>query len=340
MPRSPPRAGSESSQSVVLNNSNTQYPVIAKVCRLLGWSTTVEATAAVAAAEEMGLGGEVTSTHPTSPRDAASEWFVYWSDSGLGIDKLIRTARSYQKINHFAGMVQIYRKSHLARSMIRMQRISAAEYDFFPRTWILPFEASDAAKYLETGRDRCIIIKPSGGAQGKGIYLTMTAKDIKADEDAVAQVYLSRPLLIDGLKFDLRIYVLVTCVDPLRVLIYREGLVRLCTTPYCTPDASNIDCTYMHLTNYSVNKHNTSFVQNNASGQGGQSGDEGKSSKRSLTWLWDWMRERAMDPDAVWRDIADVVVKTLISVQPSLAQTYRTCKVNDLYTHIHPYALL
>lgn len=42
----------------------------------------------------------------------------------------------------------------------------------------------------------------------------------------VAQHYLPKPHLINGFKYDMRIYVLVLCVDPLRVFIFHEGLAR------------------------------------------------------------------------------------------------------------------
>ena len=41
------------------------------------------------------------------------------------------------------------------------------------------------------------------------------------------------------------------------------------------------------------------------------------------------MDKRGMDSAGVWRDISDVVVKTLISIQTTLAQSYRSCKVDS-----------
>ena len=48
----------------------------------------------------------------------------------------------------------------------------------------------------------------------------------------MVQQYISRPLLMDGMKFDLRVYVLVSSIDPLRIYVFNEGLVRLATVNY------------------------------------------------------------------------------------------------------------
>ena len=57
----------------------------------------------------------------------------------------------------------------------------------------------------------------------------------------------------------MRIYVLVTCCDPLRILLYDDGLIRMATVPYVKPNSSNIKNTFMHLTNYAINKNNENF---------------------------------------------------------------------------------
>ena len=51
----------------------------------------------------------------------------------------------------------------------------------------------------------------------------------------VVQEYLQNPYLIDGLKFDMRIYVLITGLDPLRIFVYEEGLARFATEEYKPP---------------------------------------------------------------------------------------------------------
>jgi len=47
------------------------------------------------------------------------------------------------------------------------------------------------------------------------------------------------PHLIDGKKYDLRIYVAVTSYDPLRVYIYDDGLCRFATNRYNLGDRND-----------------------------------------------------------------------------------------------------
>lgn len=71
-----------------------------------------------------------------------------------------------------------------------------------------------------------------------------------------------KPFLIDGFKFDLRIYVLVNGISPLRVYVYKDGLARFATVKYQSPVPSNLNNLCMHLTNYAINKDAIGFVQN------------------------------------------------------------------------------
>lgn len=88
--------------------------------------------------------------------------------------------------------------------------------------------------------NKTFIIKPSAGCQGKGIILTRDRDEVDKHGDSVVQVYLDSPFLIEGYKFDLRVYFLVVSVDPLRILLFKDGLVRLCTEPYKKPSNRNM----------------------------------------------------------------------------------------------------
>ncbi len=80
---------------------------------------------------------------------------------------------------------------------------------------------------------------------------------------------MKNPLLLDGFKFDLRIYVLVTSVNPLEVFLYKEGFGRFSTVPF-TLDPNVKANKFVHLTNVSINKHNQSSELNDKdSGYGG-----------------------------------------------------------------------
>ncbi len=77
----------------------------------------------------------------------------------------------------------------------------------------------------------------------------------------LASRYIMNPHLINGFKYDLRVYVLVTSYCPLKVYIYNDGLVRFATEKYST-DPKLIGSQFVHLTNFSINKKSSKFVRN------------------------------------------------------------------------------
>ena len=169
-----------------------------------------------------------------------------------------------------------------------------------------------------------VIVKPEASCQGRGIFLTKKFEDINPEEKHVVQEYLTKPYLIDDLKFDLRIYVLVTSCDPLRIFIHEDGLTRFATEEYEKPSQYNSDNMCMHLTNYAINKNNSNFIFN----EDPDIDDIGH--KRSLKSTYDHLQEEGYDVIQLKSRIDDIIIKTLCAIQPNLCHHYRSCQSDDL----------
>jgi tubulin polyglutamylase TTLL6/13 len=203
--------------------------------------------------------------------------------------------------------------------MERMQKVFPQYYNFHPRGFLMPTQALDLIQFLQSpGKPRTFIVKPDLGAQGRGIILIQDPDAVlDCRESAIAQEYIS-PYLIDGLKFDLRIYVLISSVDPLRIYIFKEGIARFCTELYRPPDANNLTEIYRHLTNYSLNKHNPHFQQSSVI-----EGSDNQSHKRSLTCVLTELQALGFDAVELRAEIERIIVLTILAVQPFLQHNYR-----------------
>eukprot|EP00493_Phyllostaurus_siculus_P025894 UN26239 len=178
-------------------------------------------------------------------------------------------------------------------------------YDFSPRTWILPNQSTEFVNYQNSFDDNKIWIqKPSSGRRGIGIKLIKgKVEDLNPSTPTIIQEYVDNPLLIGNYKFDLRIYVLCTSLRPLELLIYNDGLVRFSTSEY---DKSNLEDTYAHLTNSSLNKNSAEFNKDKPV--------IGLGSKWPVSKLWEYLRNLGVKPDKIWKKVCDIAILTILPV--------------------------
>ena len=114
---------------------------------------------------------------------------------------------------------------------------------------------------MDKNPDKWWIVKPSCSSQGKGIWFTKDYNQIAFKSNIIVSHYIDNPLLINGFKFDLRIYILVTSINPLVIYIYEEGLARFATQKFVAL-GQDTKSKFAHLTNFSINKKNINFVSN------------------------------------------------------------------------------
>ena len=289
-----PSSSNDNEGGITVNVSNTQYPVVTEVTSFLGWNLS------------------------TDPEETDCD--IYWQDSAITSDTLAQF-KSYQRVNHFPGMYAVARKDHLGKNLKAMKNMFPGHFNYFPPTWVLPRDFNDLKLQFSGKRSKTFICKPEASSQGRGIFLTRRLDEIP--EKCVVQRYLHKPFLLEGLKFDLRIYVLVAGCDPLRVFIHKEGLVRLATEAYVFPTSTNLGDVCMHLTNYAINKNNPKFQFNS------DEKDDFTGHKRGLSTFMKYLEDQGVNTEEIWEKICDIIIKTLCVVQPLLAHLYRSAQAND-----------
>ena len=278
----------EFSEKITANIINTTYSVIQRVLEgRLDWEIT----------------------------DSSVKNDIFWCDTNVNVNFCLKM-KPWQFVNHFPGTSAISRKVDLSKNFFHLQKYFPEQYNFHPKSFVMPTERLLLKRHIESvpHNKRTFIIKPDLGSKGKGIYLIQdpeSAQNIK--ELAIAQECIP-PYLIDGLKFDFRVYALVTSVDPLRVYVYKDGLARFCTEPYEDPNPKNLGESYKFLTNYALNKTNKKFEQFH----------DGRGHKRSITCVLKQMLANGVNVDKLWSEIEDIIVLTVIIGQPFMSHNYHS----------------
>lgn len=273
----------------------------------------------------------------------APVWSLMWTWGKPPVQRNLLLV--WQKVNHFRNASELTRKDLLKKNLSRYTVLGgrmAAAFSLQPTTFVLPSQylafceafgkASNAGNLTKgVAMDNMTklisdldikagvapaasipnywIMKPVGLSRGRGIRVISGIDQVRYSEDMVIQKYVHNPMLLEGHKFDLRIYVLVTSFSPLEAFIYKRGYARLSSRPY-NLIAGELTDRFIHLTNAAVNRQNQNASVLECLRDA--SSEEAGGTKCSLEYLWRKLEDSNIDTEAVWKGICDVVVKSLV----------------------------
>uniref|UniRef100_A0A1A9ZEW7 Tubulin polyglutamylase TTLL4 n=1 Tax=Glossina pallidipes TaxID=7398 RepID=A0A1A9ZEW7_GLOPL len=235
-----------------------------------------------------------------------NDWMGIWAKHMKSTS--FKSIRPHQKINHLPGSFRIGRKDSCWKSLVKLKaKHGKKDFGFMPKTYIIPNDLGQLRKSWPKYAQRNVkwIIKPPAGARGTGIRVVDHWNQIPKRKPLIVQKYIERPLLINSSKFDLRLYVLVTSINPLRVYMYHNGLARFASVKY-SEKSETLNDRCMHLTNYSINKKSSNYSKN-------EDVNACHGHKWTIKSLWNYLGNRGVRTDCLWEALRNLVLHTILA---------------------------
>uniref|UniRef100_A0A8C5WBP4 Tubulin--tyrosine ligase-like protein 5 n=1 Tax=Leptobrachium leishanense TaxID=445787 RepID=A0A8C5WBP4_9ANUR len=246
---------------------------------------------------------------------ASHDFNVMWTGGELE-DAIFSNLSGFQKINHFPKSTELTRKDSLWKTMHSFEEEHQKNFNIVPESYVL---IEDYQKFCQAFKKLPgpWIVKPVASSQGRGIYLMDSLSQLKFEDNVIISRYISNPLLIEGYKFDFRLYVLVTSFDPLIIYLYEEGLTRFATEKY-QQSGTCVENKFVHLTNASLNKTSTKYVVSD------DPEVEDFGNKWTMGALLRYLRQHGKDTTLLMEQIEDLIIKTIISAEGPIVEACRS----------------
>lgn len=163
---------------------------------------------------------------------SSTDWTLMWAhDYPFNAIKTIdfNNLKPCQIVNHVPGCGFITNKVDLSTTRLK----------YVPRAFKLPKQKEELLSYATDHPEKLFVHKHN---QHRHIKVRKLDEIDFADTNNFVQVFIDNPLLVDGYKFDIGVYTIITSVDPLRVYYYSgDILFRFCPVPYYPFDPENVD---------------------------------------------------------------------------------------------------
>jgi len=218
-------------------------------------------------------------------RQPGLSWSLLWTVANVRAGQAPAGAGAGAKVNHFITSFHLTHKARLLQNLERQRKRlagapGAPAFEWMPRAWLLPLSpdrlavllpGADGADALPppptpttpraggepAGPPLAMVLKPTAASRGDGFHLATTWEEALPFNRAgyMLQRYVHPPDLIERRKYHVRLYLLLTALDPPRAYVHREGYIKLAMQPYVpafTADGPVSDATAygVHVTNH------------------------------------------------------------------------------------------
>lgn len=225
-----------------------------------------------------------------------NDWDLLWAHDYpyRALYPKLHNLKSHQKVNHLPGCGFITNKVDLATT----------DSKFIPKAFRLPEDRNKFQSYVELHPKKMFVQKHN---QHRHINIKNVSEINYNDNDTFLQEYIDNPLLVDGHKFDIGVYVIITSIDPLRIYIYKgDILFRYCPQKYYPFDAKNVDKYIVgddYLPTWDVPSLATYY---NGFGFGMKDSFDA------------YIRSKNRDPSGIWIEVEEAIRSVILSKEQNL----------------------
>jgi tubulin monoglycylase TTLL15 len=166
----------------------------------------------------------------------SDDWSVLWAHDYpfTKIKPVLLKMKRHQRVNKFPGSGFVTNKVNLATSKLPN----------VPRAFQIPQDASELTAHAAANPDKMFVQK---NKNHRGIKIEKIGNLDLSKEGSFVQEFVDDPFLIDGYKFDIGIYTMITSMEPLRIHVFEgDVLLRFCPEKYHPFDAANRDKYVVH----------------------------------------------------------------------------------------------
>lgn len=236
-------------------------------------------------------------------------WNLLWAHDYpfIKMAQRMKSLQPHQMVNHLPGCGFITNKVDL----------STTPLPFLPRAFRLPSQRLEFLEYAQQHPTALFVEKHN---EHRHIVIRSPHDVNLQSNDSFVQEFIQNPFLVDGYKFDIGVYVVITSVNPLRLYIYSgDVLFRYCPVKYHPFNASNID-KYVVGDDYLPTWQVPSLI---------------KYYKRlggSMRAAFDsYVRDQQLDPSGIWPQVEDIVRRTVLAKEQDIVHILRSYKTHNFF---------